>query len=320
MRCTTFLAFAFVLGVLVFVHELGHFLVARWHGVRVLTFSLGFGPKLLTVPPRRHRVLPQRHPARRLREDGRREPRRPAHRQPRRVPVEEQVAALPDPDHGPAMNIVLAVLAAGRRADAGRSSAGLPQPAGAHRRGAGRDRRRAGAGCSPATTHRASRPRDVATWEELEIGRDLAAPNATWSSWSGAAARSGALTIRPTTTEVPPHSDTTLRSRHDRRAARRLPGGRAVIPGDPAEQAGLKHGRRDPVDRRQAHGLLAQRVRGDLASSAEQPIADPGAPRRRRADRSPSRRGAGRGQRRIGINIGNETDHLHARRRSRRLA
>ncbi len=46
---TTLLAFAFVLGVLVFVHELGHFLMARWHGVRVLTFSLGFGPKLLKI-------------------------------------------------------------------------------------------------------------------------------------------------------------------------------------------------------------------------------------------------------------------------------
>jgi regulator of sigma E protease len=44
---TTFLAFLFVLGVLIFVHELGHFLVARWYGVRVHTFSLGFGPKLL---------------------------------------------------------------------------------------------------------------------------------------------------------------------------------------------------------------------------------------------------------------------------------
>jgi regulator of sigma E protease len=43
------LPFLFVLGVLVFVHELGHFLVARWHGVRVLTFSLGFGPKLFSV-------------------------------------------------------------------------------------------------------------------------------------------------------------------------------------------------------------------------------------------------------------------------------
>jgi regulator of sigma E protease len=45
----TILAFLFVLGVLIFVHELGHFLVARWYGVRVLTFSLGFGPKLVSV-------------------------------------------------------------------------------------------------------------------------------------------------------------------------------------------------------------------------------------------------------------------------------
>ncbi len=44
---TTLLAFLFVLGVLVFIHESGHFLMARWHGIRVLTFSLGFGPKLL---------------------------------------------------------------------------------------------------------------------------------------------------------------------------------------------------------------------------------------------------------------------------------
>ena len=44
---TSILAFVFVLGVLIFVHELGHFLAARRIGVRVLTFSLGFGPKLL---------------------------------------------------------------------------------------------------------------------------------------------------------------------------------------------------------------------------------------------------------------------------------
>jgi regulator of sigma E protease len=48
-RLQTPLAFLFVLGVLIFVHELGHFLVARWYGVRVLTFSLGFGPKLIRV-------------------------------------------------------------------------------------------------------------------------------------------------------------------------------------------------------------------------------------------------------------------------------
>ena len=36
-----------VLGILVFVHELGHFLVAKWLGVGVLKFSLGFGKKLV---------------------------------------------------------------------------------------------------------------------------------------------------------------------------------------------------------------------------------------------------------------------------------
>jgi regulator of sigma E protease len=44
---TTMLAFVFVIGVLVFVHELGHFLAARRIGVRVLKFSLGFGPRLV---------------------------------------------------------------------------------------------------------------------------------------------------------------------------------------------------------------------------------------------------------------------------------
>ena len=48
-RVTTILAFLFVLGVLVFVHELGHFVAARRIGVRVLTFSLGFGPKLIST-------------------------------------------------------------------------------------------------------------------------------------------------------------------------------------------------------------------------------------------------------------------------------
>jgi regulator of sigma E protease len=43
----TTVAFVFVLGVLIFVHELGHFLMARRIGVRVITFSLGFGPKLV---------------------------------------------------------------------------------------------------------------------------------------------------------------------------------------------------------------------------------------------------------------------------------
>jgi regulator of sigma E protease len=43
---TTFIAFIIVLGVLIFFHELGHFLVARLCGVGVEKFSLGFGPRL----------------------------------------------------------------------------------------------------------------------------------------------------------------------------------------------------------------------------------------------------------------------------------
>lgn len=43
---TQVFSFIVLLGVLVFVHELGHFLVARWCGIRVEVFSLGFGKKI----------------------------------------------------------------------------------------------------------------------------------------------------------------------------------------------------------------------------------------------------------------------------------
>lgn len=45
---TTILSFIFVLGILIFVHELGHFLVAKSVGIRVEKFSLGFPPKLIS--------------------------------------------------------------------------------------------------------------------------------------------------------------------------------------------------------------------------------------------------------------------------------
>ncbi|NNK58453.1 MAG: RIP metalloprotease RseP [Desulfofustis sp.] len=44
----TLVSFIVVLGVLIFVHELGHFLVAKLFKVKVLKFSLGFGPKLIS--------------------------------------------------------------------------------------------------------------------------------------------------------------------------------------------------------------------------------------------------------------------------------
>jgi regulator of sigma E protease len=43
----TFLSAIVLLGIIIFVHEFGHFLFAKLTGVRVLKFSLGFGPKLI---------------------------------------------------------------------------------------------------------------------------------------------------------------------------------------------------------------------------------------------------------------------------------
>jgi len=42
------LSFIFVLGVVIFIHELGHFLVAKWVGIRVEKFSLGFPPTIFS--------------------------------------------------------------------------------------------------------------------------------------------------------------------------------------------------------------------------------------------------------------------------------
>jgi regulator of sigma E protease len=44
---TTLLSFIFVLGLLIFIHELGHFLAAKWAGIRVERFSLGFPPRMI---------------------------------------------------------------------------------------------------------------------------------------------------------------------------------------------------------------------------------------------------------------------------------
>ncbi len=43
----TIVALLIVLGVVVFIHELGHFMAARWAGVTVNTFSIGFGPAIV---------------------------------------------------------------------------------------------------------------------------------------------------------------------------------------------------------------------------------------------------------------------------------
>ena len=49
MLLQTVAAFVVALGILIVVHEFGHFLVARWCGVKVLRFSVGFGRPLLAI-------------------------------------------------------------------------------------------------------------------------------------------------------------------------------------------------------------------------------------------------------------------------------
>jgi regulator of sigma E protease len=46
------LPFIFVLSIVIFFHELGHFLVGRWCGVKVDAFSLGFGPEIFAFVDR----------------------------------------------------------------------------------------------------------------------------------------------------------------------------------------------------------------------------------------------------------------------------
>jgi len=51
-------AVAVLLGVLILVHELGHFAFAKLFDVKVLRFSLGFGPKLFGFAPHIQGVVP----------------------------------------------------------------------------------------------------------------------------------------------------------------------------------------------------------------------------------------------------------------------
>ena len=49
MIITTIILFLLILGVIVFVHELGHFLVAKYHGVKIEEFGIGFTPKIFGI-------------------------------------------------------------------------------------------------------------------------------------------------------------------------------------------------------------------------------------------------------------------------------
>ena len=48
--------------VMIFLHELGHFVTAKWSGMKVTEFFIGFGPRIWSFQPGRDRVRAQGHP------------------------------------------------------------------------------------------------------------------------------------------------------------------------------------------------------------------------------------------------------------------
>lgn len=54
---TTALATIFVFGLIVFIHELGHFITAKMSGMQVDEFAIGFGPAIFKIQKGRHYTL-----------------------------------------------------------------------------------------------------------------------------------------------------------------------------------------------------------------------------------------------------------------------
>ncbi|MEZ5293125.1 MAG: RIP metalloprotease RseP [Vicinamibacterales bacterium] len=237
---TTLLAFLFVLGVLVFVHELGHFLLARWHGVRVLTFSLGFGPKLLSM---------------------------------RRGDTEYCISAIPlggyvkmageNPDDqpqgasdeflskskwqrfqilmaGPAMNMILAVLLLALVLMQGdRVLAFLSRPAviGVVQAGSAAE----AAGIKAGDEVVKINGREISTWEALEQAVS-SKPDLDIDMVVRRDGAEQALTVRPTSTKVSMSSDATFEVGTIGVLPDTYPLIDSVNPGDPADRAGFQRG------------------------------------------------------------------------------
>ena len=237
---TTLLAFAFVLGVLVFVHELGHFMAARWNGVRVLTFSLGFGPKLLKFRRGDTEYCLSAIPLGGYVKMAGENPEDPRSGQPDEFLSKTKWQRFQILIMGPAMNLGLAVivlavvLMQGATAPAylGRPArVGVVKPESAAEK--------AGLRAGDIITRLGSA--DVATWEQLEMAV-ASRPEREVEMVVIRDRREERLTIRPDLTE--------LRTRGNARFEVGTigvwpdvnPSIRALVAGEPAEKAGLKAG------------------------------------------------------------------------------
>ncbi|HQZ39171.1 MAG TPA: RIP metalloprotease RseP [Vicinamibacterales bacterium] len=237
---TTLLAFVFVLGVLVFVHELGHYMAARWNGVRVLAFSLGFGPKLLGFrrgdTEYRISAIPLGGYVKMAGEN----PDDPRSGQPDEFLSKSKWQRFQILIMGPAMNLVLAVvvlavvLMQGATAPAYLDKpavVGVVQPESPAER----------AGVQPGDTVTRLGSASVATWEQLEMAV-ASRPEREVEMVIVRDGREQRLAIRPDTTQLRTRTD----ARFEVGTIGVLPDVnpviRSVLAGEPAERAGIKAG------------------------------------------------------------------------------
>ena len=237
---TTLLAFLFVLGVLVFIHELGHFLLARWNGVRVITFSLGFGPKILKmqrgdteycisiVPLGGYVKMAGENP-----ED------QPTGRDDEFLAKTKwqrfQILIA-----GPAMNIVLAVvLLAVVLMQGAEVPVYLDQPAavGAVQAGSPAER----AGLRPGDIITQFGTADIRTWEHLEMAV-AARPEREVDVVVTRSGREERLKVRPDLTELKTRNNATFEIGTIGVLPDVYPSVLSFVPGKPAESSGLKPG------------------------------------------------------------------------------
>ena len=236
----TLLAFLFVLGVLVFIHELGHFLLARWNGVRVLTFSLGFGPKILRVQRGDTEycisIIPLGGYVKMAGENPEDQP----------TGRDDEFLAKTKWQRfqiliaGPAMNILLAVvLLAVVLMQGADMPAHLDQPAtvGAVQPGSPAER----AGLRPGDTITQFGTADIPTWEHLEMAV-AARPERDVNVVLIRNGREERLRVRPDLTEFKTSNNATFEMGTIGVLPDVYPSVLAFVPGKPAESSGLKVG------------------------------------------------------------------------------
>ncbi|MEZ5286590.1 MAG: RIP metalloprotease RseP [Vicinamibacterales bacterium] len=237
---TTLLAFVFVLGVLVFVHELGHYMAARWNGVRVLTFSLGFGPRLLSFRRGDTEYCVSIIPLGGYVKMAGESPEDPRSGQPDEFLSKTKWQRFQILIMGPVMNLLLAVVVLAVVLMQGATTpAYLDRPAVVGVVESGSPAERAGVQPGDTITRVGSAP--VSTWEEL----DMAVASRPEREVEMVVSRNGAeqrLTIRPDTTEL----RTRTNARFEVGTIGVLPDVnpviRGVIAGEPAERAGIQAG------------------------------------------------------------------------------